>query len=452
MDGLGSVYFVGKRIFKDLRLDARLHRMFEQAVLRPEGTLPQKLRHKSQLMAAYRMLNHPEVHHQAILRAHRDCCLEQLRDYKGRLLILHDTTVLDYSGLDIEELGQIGDGHGRGLYGHNSLAVIAGERRVVGLFHQILHRREHAPKGERRGECQARAGRESRLWRDAVAALPALPEGIEVTDVSDRGSDISEYIAYEVSHGRKFIVRSQHNRNLAGADGSILKLHQQLRGLKPVASYTLQVPGKEEKRRATIGIAWQGVQIIPPRQQRGEHGREPLKLWGVIAAEQEVPAGEEPIEWILLTNVPIESREAAGQCIDDYCCRWMVEDYHKAMKTGSGIEAVQLTSLHALENFIAVTSVLAVHVLKLRNLARDPATAQEPALKHEPELKVKIAARHARHPDWQAMTLGEYYLTVAHLGGYVANPRKRPPGWIVLWRGYTLLNDMAQGILLMKDV
>ena len=47
----------------------------------------------------------------------------------------------------IEELGQVGDGHGRGYYCHNSLAVTP-QRKVIGLVHQQLHTRRHAPKGK----------------------------------------------------------------------------------------------------------------------------------------------------------------------------------------------------------------------------------------------------------------------------------------------------------------
>jgi len=437
-----------------VRLDDRLSDTFNRMAGRPAGTLPQKLLNRAELVGGYRMLNNPRVTHRAILAAHRASCLEHLAGHRGKVLLIHDTTVLDYSGLAVGGLGQVGDGHGKGLYAHNSLAVIPGTRQVVGLFNQVLHKRARVPKGESKPKRLARADRESRLWTRAVAGLPAMPPGVVVTDVSDRGSDITEYICHEVSTGRQFIVRSHHNRNLADDGGAkqVRKLHERLRSLPPAAVYTLRVPDRAGGwREARVGLAWARVNLLPPRQPRGEHGREPIEVWGVIAREADAPAGEEPLEWILLTNRPVDSAEQAREVVEDYACRWMVEDYHKAMKSGCGVEELQMTTRHGLDNAIAVLSVLAVHVLRLRCNARDERTREQPARLHEEPLKVRLAARASKHADWERMTVWEFYTAVARMGGYVLNPHKRPPGWVVLWRGYTRLEDMCQGARLIGE-
>jgi hypothetical protein len=457
MEGLASEFFAGERMFGDKRLDDRLGETFNRMARRPEGTLPKKLVKRAELVGGYRMFNHEDVSHEKIIGAHRSRCLGKLAGYEGELLILHDTTVLDYSGLAVEGLGQVGDGHGRGLYAHNSLAVTPGTREVVGLLNQILHKRAKAPKNEKRGERRVRKDRESRLWRQAVEQLEAsapMPAGVRVTDVSDRGSDVTEYIEYEIRHGRTFIARSQHSRKLADDEGGALleKLHQRMRALEPAERYTLRVPAKAGGwREAEVGLAWERVNLVPPRQARGEHGREPLAVWAVIARETGEPAGgEDRVEWVLLTNRPVESAAAAREVVGFYACRWMVEDYHKAMKTGCGVEQTQMTSRHGLGNVIALLSVLAVLVLTLRCKARDEKTREQPARLHEEELKVQLAAEDARHPDWREMTVWEFYVAVARMGGYVLNPRKKPPGWIVLWRGYMRLEDMCEGARLMR--
>lgn len=443
-----------KVIFGDKRLGDRLARTFDAMAARPCGTLPRKLVKRAPLVGGYRMFNNPKVTHAAILDAHRASCLERLAGHSGKVLLLHDTTVLDYSGLDVEGLGQVGDGHGKGLYAHNSLAVIPATRQVVGLMHQTLHRRADVPRGETKARRCQRADRESRLWKDAVASLPPLPPGVAVTDISDRGSDISEYIAYELAMGRRFVLRSQHNRTLA-ADAmapGIAKLHDRLRALEPMDTFTVRAPAEEGGwREATMGLAWDPVQVVPPRQPRGEHGREPMALWGVIAREIGPPEGAGPVEWVLLTNRPILRAVEAREAVEDYACRWMVEDYHKAMKTGCGIEELQMTTLHGLGNAAALLSVLAVHVLRLRCNARDESIRRQPARLHEDELKVQLAARDSKHPDWRAMTVWEFYIAVARMGGYMLNPHKRPPGWLVLWRGYIRLEDMCQGVRLMRE-
>jgi len=460
MDGLYSTCFAGDNVFGDHRLARRLGVTFEMAARRPDGTLPKKLSDRTSLIGAYRLFNNKKVTHRAMLKAHQQSCLEQFAGHpvgqRTKVLLIHDTTVLDYSGLDIAELGQVGDGHGRGLYAHNSLMVIPSSRRVVGLFNQILHRRADVGKNRSKKDRIASLDRESRLWKDAVADLPDMPDGIEVIDVSDRGSDLTEYIAHEIKANRKFIVRSQHNRILLDDENQrqLDKLHDRLRSLEASMRYTIQrVVTENGPRDATvrqsltsIGLAFERVRLNAPRQPRGEHDRQPLEVWGVIAREIDPPEGVDGLEWILLTNVEIDSPEKAKEVIDDYACRWMIEDYHKAMKTGCGIEDLQMTTKHGLSNAIALLSVLAVHVLRLRCHARDETMRDQPAREHEDELKVKLAARHVKAGDWRAMTVFEYYLAVARLGGYQLNPKKHPPGWLVLWRGYIRLEDMAEGV------
>ena len=455
MDGVAQNYFVGQRFFGDLRLDHRLYDTFDLMAQRPDQTLPKKLPSKAALYGGYRLLNHADVSHGKILKAHLESCLQDLTAADGVILLLHDTTVLDYSGLDVKELGQVGNGHGKGLYAHNTLAVRRHDRQVLGLFNQILHKRGHTPKGEKRAARRKRKDRESRLWKDAAAALPAMAQGMKVIDISDRGSDIIEYLDFEVRQGRTFIVRSQHNRKLevSGDDAAEArnKLHAHLRGLEAMFRYQAVVDDSGVAR--TLTLAWSKVSIVPPRQPRGDHGTEPLALWGVIVREQTPLDPENPIEWMLLTNQDIQDEADARQVTDDYSCRWMIEEYHKGMKTGCGIEELQLTTRHGLDNAIALLSVLAVHVLKLRCTARDETLRQQPATTLEDPVKVQLAAKHVKHDNWRTLTVWSFYIAVAKLGGYMANPRERPPGWQILWRGYVRLNDMAEGVsMLAKDV
>lgn len=461
MDGLSGGYFSGNNIFGDLRLDRRLEITFELMAKRPGGTLPKKLPNHTALFGGYRMFNNKKVTHAKVLQAHQRRCLEQLSDIvtqcagvEQTLLMLHDTTILDYSSLNVEGLGQVGNGNGKGLYAHHSLAVMREGRRVVGLMGQILHRQEPAPRKESRKARAKRKGRASRLWRTAVETLPPMPAGIRVIDISDRGSDITEYIYYEIQQGRTFILRSQHNRRLASSvDGTplIRKLHDRIRGRSAMHRYTVNVPSADGDRQVPMELAWEQVQILPPKQPRGDHDREPLTVWAVIAREENPENPDDPIEWILLTNQPVETAAAAQQVVSDYACRWLVEDYHKAQKTGCGVELTQMTKLHGLENVIATTSVLAVHVLKIRCLARDEQTKDEPACEHEEQLKVRLAARHVKHKNWRTMSVWAFYIAVAKMGGYMLNPQKRPPGWIILWRGYSRLNDMVEGVRLMEE-
>ena len=129
----------------------------------------------------------------------------------------------------------------------------------------------------------------------------------------------------------------------------------------------------------------------------------------------------------------------------------MIEEYHKGMKTGCGIEELQMTTAHGLSNAIAILSVLAVHLLRLRCYARNERIQNQPARLHEEELKVQLAARDSGHTDWRAMTVWEFYIAVAKMGGYQLNPKTRTPGWLILWRGDIRLEDMCAGVRLWEQ-
>ncbi|MBL8879377.1 MAG: hypothetical protein JNG88_09690 [Phycisphaerales bacterium] len=109
----------------------------------------------------------------------------------------------------------------------------------------------------------------------------------------------------------------------------------------------------------------------------------------------------------MLTNLPIVSADEARGVVEDYACRWMIEDYHKAQKAGCRTEKAQMTTLHGLSNVIALVSVLAVHVLRLRWLARDERTGQQPARLYAPgrHVRRRVADERVRCVQTSSLTV-----------------------------------------------
>ena len=198
----------------DVRRQRRLVTLATQMAKHPGGTLPDKLKNPADLKALYRLMDSDAVTHEAVLQPHINCTVDRMRAHDGVALVLHDTTELDYSGLNSlkDELGQIGNGGGRGYKCHNSLAVTAESREVLGLVNQILFCRPRVPKGETKSARRQRTTRESRLWKQGSEAVPAAPAGRLWVDVADRGADTTEFLDFEEAQGKKYVVRSQHNR------------------------------------------------------------------------------------------------------------------------------------------------------------------------------------------------------------------------------------------------
>ncbi len=165
------------------------------------------------LQAFYRFANNERISHAELMAVHTQATWTRMKATPGVVLLLQDTTVLDYSGLDsIADLGQVGNGNGRGLYCHNCLAVEAATRQVLGLAGQMLHRRRHVPKGEKRAASRNHPELESKLWKKMSKSIPALPAdhapGQLWVEVADRGADITEYLDYADQAGKKYVVRS----------------------------------------------------------------------------------------------------------------------------------------------------------------------------------------------------------------------------------------------------
>lgn len=454
MEGTVSMFAqeqFGSADLGDVRSNRRLLRVAEQLVAHPNETFPQKFHDPADLQGFYRLMTQPRVTHASVLAPHAAVTWERMRATPGVVLNLHDTTVLDYSGLTaIKELGQVGNGHGRGLYCHNCLAVVAATREVLGLAGQILHRRRKVPKGERRKDRQKNPQRESLLWKKLSKSIPAAPAQRRWVDIADRGADITEFLDYEEQAGKSYVVRSQHNRWITRESaGEIdkIKLHELARALPQQGQREVEVQAKEGQpaRTARVSVSWQQVSIQPPRQPRGEEGGEPLRSWVIRVWEATPPKGVEALEWILLTNVAVTTPAEAFERIDWYGLRWIIEEYHKAQKSGCDIESMQFQYLDRLEPAIALLSVVAVMLLTLRDQSRAPDAKQRLASDCVPAMWVRLlsAWRHKKVClDW---TVHDFFYALARLGGHQNRKHDHRPGWLVLWRGWMYLQSMLDG-------
>jgi hypothetical protein len=456
-DGLsfGQLHF-GSAQLGDPRRTARLVTVADQLLCHPQGTFPQKIPDPYDLDAFYRLVAAEDVTHAALLAPHCQLTHQRMAAHDGVTLLLQDSTVLDYSGLSIPELGQVGDGHGRGYYCHNCLAVTA-RRQVLGLAHQLLHTRRDVPAGETREQRRQHPQRESRLWRDTVQALPAAPAGRLWVDVADCAADLMEFIDYEDEQNRSYVIRSQHNRWVTvqqDAGRRRCKLWDVARALPAgtqTRAVTVAAQAGQPARTARLTVAWAAVTIVPPRQRRGQERGVPLAVGVVRVAEVTPPAGVEPLEWILLTNVAIPTEAAAWERTDWYGCRVVVEEYHKCQKTGCDIERMQFEYADRLQPAIALLSVVALTLLQLRDWARQPEHKSQPATAGVPPLWVRLLAQWRYGRKRTDLTVEEFVLALGRLGGHQNRPSDGLPGWQTLWRGWMQLQAMIQGVLLLDS-
>ena len=450
----GHEHFGGCQL-GDKRLTQRAIITGDALLRHPDGTLPAKLC-KAELLGFYDFANNPKVTHDNAQAAHCQRTRERMEQCGGVVLIIHDTTEADFSGLDIPNLGQIGNGYCRGMLVHNVLAVDYANREVLGLAGQIVQTRRKVRKNEGVTASRQHPQRESRLWPRGVEKVGRPPAGAMWVNLMDRAGDSFESLDRQQSLSQFYVVRSRTNRNVLVKDAAgrwiRRKLHTWARKLPTMGERSVAVDGNwhQQSRTAKVRVAAGEVQVLVPQIKYGEHGREPLRAWVIHVKEIDAPAGQEPLEWIVLTNVSTETRQQAWERVDWYECRPIVEEYHKALKTGCGMELPQFTTREALEVTIAMLSVVAVQLLRLRDLSRRPDAETRRAMEVMDEDYVEGLSLWRWKEARMDLSVKDFLYALARKGGHLGRPSDRPPGWLVLWRGWMALQPLVEGLRLAR--
>lgn len=446
---LGQAIF-GHAELGDSRRTMRLVKTFNLMQRHPGGTLPEKLPNPPDLRAFYRLCDVEDVTHEAIIAAARQDTLARIAECPGSVLVIHDATELDYTSIKslADELGQIGTGSKRGYICQNVLAVSDGTGEVLGLLDQILHCRDEVPENQTLTEHRERETRESLLWPRGTEYLPA---DAKLIDVSDQGSDTFEFLEHEFKSGRRFIVRAHKTRKVYGGHqpvGPQYYLKEYAHSLPELGRFTMDVQaqrGRQARKDAEFTVGGGAVLVCPPHAKRGYHGDDPLPLYMVQITEVAPPAGEKAIDWTLLTNERVRTFADAWRAISRYERRWIVEEYHKAQKTGCQVEGMQFTTTARLRPAIAVLSVLAVTLLNLRDASRRPDAKTRRATTILAPDYVEVLSLWRYAEPRKDLTVHDFFYALARLGGHQNRKSDHAPGWLVLWRGWTKLQAMLVG-------
>ena len=359
----------------DRRRTQRLVTLGTQIAGDPSSSLPKQTQHWSDLKAAYRLLDRPEATFEVIASPHWRLTTEQAQ--AGRFLILDDTTEIDFGPTrQATGLGPVGSGVGRGFLIHSGLMVTPQDEWIVGLAGQIPFHRRPAPKGETRAQRRAR-DRESAVWGQLIERVGPPPEGARWIHVMDRGADDFEVHCRAQRIGADWIGRvSSRHRRVRDEAGTERALSAVMAEAAVSGGYTLDLRArpKQPARRAKIEVSFAAVTVLVPRRPAASLkalAPRPMAQWAVWAREVDPPAGlKEPIEWLLMTSLPVRTLDEAMEVISYYEKRWLIEEWHKALKTGCQVERRQLKTSEGLEALTGLLSVVAVRLLQLKEVGR----------------------------------------------------------------------------------
>jgi Transposase DNA-binding/Transposase Tn5 dimerisation domain len=468
--GTWAVQQFGAATLSDVRRVRRAVRIAEAMATKPGGSLPQLFTTPYEVKAAYTFFRHAEARPDRLQAGHREG-VQQALQQPGEYLLLEDTTTMVWSGTSLRDgLGPIGDTQTtqEGFHLHTTLAVrwVQEERadegrrpavEVVGVCDQQYWVREpQRVHGRRVSSFQRKKRpRESQGWEQAGQRIGAAPRRQDVrwVRVGDRGADIYEHLqkCQELGHG--FVVRAAQDRALLEAatgrkEGRLFSVARTLPALGELGLELRSRP-TQPARRARLQVGARRICLGAPQRPGHKQGSQPPIPCTVIGVREiEPPLGVVPLEWILLVDVAVTTFAQALQCVLQYATRWMIEEYHKALKSGLGAERLQLETAAGLMAAIAIMSIVALRLLDLRERGRESpdATAEEAGLTPLELEVLRLKARRKLH------TVREVALALGRLGGHLNRRSDGMPGWQTLWRGMNTLRGLVEGVQLARQL
>jgi len=291
------------------------------------------------------------------------------------------------------------------------------------------------------------ADKESRKWLDGLAQVEsALGESQPVLVVGDRESDVFALFAAPRRKDTDILVRVNQNRALKDAEFS--RMREAVVAAPIIGGYKLTVPrrGSRRAREAELVVQATAICVKAPRHKTPDIVDKAVKLYIVRAREVNTPDGAEPLEWTLITSMPVKDFASARLAINAYSVRWVIEEFHRVLKSGCRVERVQFETLGRLKPVIAVLSVVAWRVLCLSKKVREEGDAPASAVCMETERRVMekwMEMKKEKSPEIR--TAEQFVRAVAILGGFMGRKCDGKPGTKTLWQGLRRLEDLVQG-------
>ncbi len=422
----------------DKRRDKRFVKIIENIIRRPGSSIPCHNEKWYDTKATYEFFKNEDIKLEAIIEAISTFGIKRVE--QQQLLVIHDTSTISYNDLEAEGLGYIDNAAGKGIFCHSSIAATT-DGIPLGLLNQLIWSREASELGKSAKRRQKPfEEKESYKWYEGVRSVNELlgSQTIKI-HIGDRDADIYELFFNNSDEQAELLIRARHNRKTAaGSD-----LWQHISKQKVVSEEEIIIPDRTGKRRkkVTVQIRYKEVEILCPAHKGKRY--ESVVLTAIEIRQK--GNNKDGIHWKLLTTLPIKNAEEAKQCMRWYSYRWLIERFHYVLKSGCGIEALQLKRADSLMKAVAVYSLAAFNIMQLTYQSRQtPDVSCEVVLRRKQwealyMLKFKTSKLPKQPPSLQQATIW-----LAQMGGYLGRKSDGPPGLKTVWQGYeSLLQAVA---------
>lgn len=434
----------------DARRNSRARRIVAALQAAPAAAFPRVMGTVAAREAFYRLINNDAVSLPALLAPHRAQTIRRMREGVERPIVAIDKTKFVFEG-ETERVG---------------LERISPNKQGFDAFFALALSTSRRAYGVLAAESVERTGRSTAVEWDAfidAAGRDAEAASLRPIYVMDREADVYALFCSLDEKRRDFVIRVSWDR-MAHELGS--DLEQPMRRLVESAEITLnrtvrlsrRVDGSRTSvqkqkhparvsREAELSVRVCQIVLSRPSMKKLAALPEKVTLQLVQVVERKPPSDAAPIEWLLMTSLPINDAGSVEAIVDAYRARWGVEEYFKALKTGCKYEERQLESSDALLNALGLIIPIAWRLLELRTLADDDPTAAASLLLDDDEVHVLRKISKDVKLD-AAPTIAEAMLAIASIGGHIRQNGR--PGWQVLYRGFDELLRTVEGYRLAR--
>ncbi|QDT47145.1 Transposase for transposon Tn5 [Symmachiella dynata] len=435
----------------DKRLNQRSKSILEKLAADPQASINAACSGWNETIAAYRFFDNPAVTPQRLLEPHIEATKQRISQ-EPVVLIVQDTTELDFSTHPPADAKHLNTQNRLGLYDHTHLAVTP-QRLPLG----IVGVEEFDRTPESLGKTRERKSlpieqKESYRWLSGyrlASHLAAENPNAQIVNIADCEADIYDIFLEAEQHPTPahFVIRAKENRSTPQRDpdsgpAAYCKVRDEVCASPLRTTRTIALPQtpRREARHAELEIRALRITVKPPHTRSSL----PTVTYNVVLVEEvNGPRDETDVSWLLLTTLPIDSVDAILRVIDNYVSRWTIEIYFRTLKTGCRVEDIQLETLQRLRNCLALYRIIAWRVLWLTYLNRECPGLPCSVVFAECEWKSvwRVSTKQKLPPT--PPPLSEFMDLLAQLGGYNNRQSDSPPGPQTIWTGIRRMTDFA---------
>lgn len=454
---------------KDKRLNQRLTQVLSDLSERPVASIPAACGGHAETVAAYRFFDNDKVTYPQVLAPHIESTRQRIASQEVVLLV-QDTTELDLTRprQQVKGAGPMECVTRRGAYVHLMEAFTTDGTPLGAVWADAWTRDDdyfslsQKEKRKRRKSLPIEE-KESFRWleglREARAVAQQFPQ-VQCVCVGDSEADIYHLFAEpRGEHPIHWLIRACQERCVCDEEGpSGLKIREELMASPVLFTKEISVRGRKPKtacetrsrrmtrvsRTAVVAVRAASVKLCPPA---GKGHRLPSVVINVVLVrEVNPPEGEEPVEWMLLTTLPIDTVEEVRRIIQYYCARWMIEVLFRTLKSGCRVEERLFEEMNRLLPCVAVYLIVAWRTLMVVRLGRSCPDMNCESVFEPSEWKSVWMVMHRKPPPRKPPSLVVMLRLIGQLGGYVNRANRTDlPGPQTTWLGLQRTRDLAWG-------